>query len=93
MQNVLDGSGMERTFISFVLKLTLMKISNKSRYNMLLLDEVTSKLDIENIENFKQLLVKTKDFIDKVVIIDHYNDFVPDYIIEVDTKDDISYIQ
>lgn len=93
MQNVLDGSGMERTFISFVLKLTLMKISNKSRYNMLLLDEVTSKLDIENIENFKQLLVKTKDFIDKVVIIDHYNDFVPDYIIAVDTKDDISYIQ
>ena len=37
-QDVLDGSGMERTFISFVLKFTLMKISNKSRFNMLLLD-------------------------------------------------------
>ena len=87
-QDVLDGSGMERTFISFVLKFTLMNISNKSRFNMLLLDEVTSKLDADHIEKFRSLLSKSKEFIDKIVIIDHYNNFDPDYYLTINVDED-----
>jgi cell division protein ZapA len=93
-QNVLDGSGMERTFIAFVLKLTLMKISNKSKFNLLLFDEVSSKLDTNNVEYFKELLHKTKSYIDKIMVIDHYNDFIPDFIIEVKPDENgISHLQ
>ncbi len=88
-QDALQGSGMERTLVAFVLKLTFMKISNKSRYNILLFDEITGKLDPENVEKFTDLLNKAKAFIDKIVIIDHYNTFNNDYIISCDVDENL----
>lgn len=89
VQNVIGGSGMERTFISIILRLALRTINNKSLGNFLFLDEVTGKLVGDSVSNFFELIHKIKTRIDKVVIIEHaYSDELEvDYVIRV-TADD-----
>lgn len=75
IQNVIGGSGMERTFISIILRLALRSINNKSLGNFLFLDEVTGKLVGDSVTNFFELIHKIKEKIEKIVIIEHaYSD-------------------
>lgn len=87
--DVISGCGMERSFISVVLRLALRMINNKSIGNILFLDELTGKLVDESVVKFFELLHNMKERIDKIVIVEHaYSDQLkPDYVINV-TNDD-----
>lgn len=84
--NAIEGCGKQRTFISLVLRLALREINNKSKNNMLLLDEVCDKLTGDSIQEFFDLLDIIKLKIDKILIIEHaYGDeFISDYNITVE---------
>ncbi len=86
--NVIESSGKQRTFAAFSLKLALRNINNRSVNNMLLLDEVTSKLVDHSVGEFFNLLEVAKHKIDKILIIEHaYGDeLIVDHKVEV-TKD------
>lgn len=85
VMNALQGSGMQKTFASLVLRLALRQVNNKFRNNMLLMDEILGKLDVNYLERFSELLSRAKEQIDKLVIIEHgYGDTISaDYIIQV----------
>ena len=93
--NVIGGSGMERSFISVILRLALRSINNKSIGNILFLDEVTSKLVGESVTKFFNLLNDMTKKIEKIIIIEHAwgDELNPDHIIEVKQKDGISEIK
>jgi DNA repair exonuclease SbcCD ATPase subunit len=86
IQNVISGSGMERVFACICLRLALRFMNNRSRPNILLLDELFGKLSERNAMNFISLMNKVKLDIDKILIIEHaYGDIInPDYLIMVD---------
>ena len=86
IQNVISGSGMERVFACICLRLALRYMNNRSRPNILLLDELFGKLSERNAINFINLMTKVKQDIDKILIIEHaYGDIInPDYLIMVD---------
>ena len=86
VQNVISGSGMERVFACICLRLALRFMNNRSRPNILLLDELFGKLSERNAINFINLMTKVKQDIDKILIIEHaYGDIInPDYLIMVD---------
>jgi len=86
IQNVISGSGMERVFACICLRLALRFMNNRSRPNILLLDELFGKLSEKNAVNFINLMTKVKQDIDKILIIEHaYGDIInPDYLIMVD---------
>lgn len=86
IQNVISGSGMERVFACICLRLALRFMNNRSRPNILLLDELFGKLSERNAINFISLMTKVKQDIDKILIIEHaYGDIInPDYLIMVD---------
>jgi DNA repair exonuclease SbcCD ATPase subunit len=86
IQNVISGSGMERVFACICLRLALRFMNNRSRPNILLLDELFGKLSERNALNFINLMNKVKQDIDKILIIEHaYGDIInPDYLIMVD---------
>jgi DNA repair exonuclease SbcCD ATPase subunit len=86
IQNVISGSGMERVFACICLRLALRFMNNRSRPNILLLDELFGKLSERNAINFISLMNKIKQDIDKILIIEHaYGDIInPDYLIMVD---------
>jgi DNA repair exonuclease SbcCD ATPase subunit len=86
IQNVISGSGMERVFACICLRLALRFMNNRSRPNILLLDELFGKLSERNAINFINLMNKVKQDIDKILIIEHaYGDIInPDYVIMVD---------
>jgi DNA repair exonuclease SbcCD ATPase subunit len=86
IQNVISGSGMERVFACICLRLALRFMNNRSRPNILLLDELFGKLSERNAINFITLMNKIKQDIDKILIIEHaYGDIInPDYLIMVD---------
>lgn len=86
IQNVISGSGMERVFACICLRLALRYMNNRSRPNILLLDELFGKLSERNAINFINLMNKVKQDIDKILIIEHaYGDIInPDYLIMVD---------
>ena len=86
IQNVISGSGMERVFACICLRLALRFMNNRSRPNILLLDELFGKLSERNAMNFINLMSKVKLDIDKILIIEHaYGDIInPDYLIMVD---------
>lgn len=87
--DVISGCGMERSFISVVLRLALRMINNKSVGNLLFLDELTGKLVDESVVKFFELLHNMKDRIDKIVIVEHaYSDQLnPDYVINVSSDE------
>ncbi len=84
--NAIEGCGKQRTFISLVLRLALREINNKSKNNMLLLDEVCDKLTGDSIQEFFDLLDIIKLKVDKILIVEHaYGDeFISDYNIIVE---------
>jgi DNA repair exonuclease SbcCD ATPase subunit len=90
VQSVLSGSGMERVFACICLRLALRFMNNRSRPNLLLLDELFGKLSEKNANNFIGLMNKVKQDIDKILIIEHaYGDIInPDYLIKVEKNED-----
>lgn len=82
VQDVLQGSGMEKSFISFILKIAMIQTNNNNRFDFIMLDEVMDKLDADNLEHFIQVLNKTKEWVSKIFIINHLHNIYPDYIIE-----------
>ena len=93
--NVIESSGKQRTFASFCLKLALRNINNRSVNNMLLLDEVTSKLVDNSVSEFFNLLEVAKDKIEKILIIEHAygEELNADYKLEVTkSSEGISFI-
>lgn len=83
-QYVIEGSGMERTFASLVLKTSIRKINNKSKPNFILLDEIMTKLTGESVEEFTILLDNIKNDVDKLVIIEHIHPIDYDALIVVE---------
>jgi len=86
-QNAIESSGMERTFCAIALKIALRKINNKSKPNLILLDELFGKLVERSVEKLINLLDVIKNEVDKLIIIEHVNPLNYDYLIEVN-KDD-----
>jgi DNA repair exonuclease SbcCD ATPase subunit len=86
IQNVLEGSGAERTFSAIALKLSLRAINNNSRPNFLLLDEITGKLKNKAVINFNLMLEKMKERVDKIIIIEQNHPINFDSMIDI-TKD------
>jgi len=84
LQNLLEGSGKERTFGAIALKLALRTINQKSRPNLLLLDEIMLKLKGKSVTEFNNMLLYMKSKIDKIVIIEHVHDIPFDILIEVE---------
>ncbi len=82
--NVLEGSGMERTFTAVALKMALRTINNKSRPNLLLLDEIMGKLKGDSVDKFNFLLNSLKTKIDKIFIIEHTHNIDYDILISVE---------
>jgi len=87
-QNAIESSGKERVFIAVALKSALRHINNRSKINMLLLDEIMGKLLNKSVDEFRNLLLNLKNDIDKIVIIEHIHPIQPDYIIDVIKNED-----
>lgn len=83
IQNLLESSGSERTFGAIALKMALRAINNKSKPNILLLDEVMMRLKGKMVDNFNEMLSDFKNRIDKIFIIEHVHQIPYDVYIEV----------
>jgi DNA repair exonuclease SbcCD ATPase subunit len=81
--NAIEGSGMERTFNSCVLKMALRKINNISKPDFILFDEIMNKMVDKSIETFIDLLYELKNYINKIIIIEHIHQMNYDYLITV----------
>lgn len=81
--NVIETSGMERTFSAIVLKMVLRVINFKSKPNFMFLDEVINRLVNKSVDKFMELLETLKTKIDKLIVIEHNNDIQSDLIINV----------
>ena len=93
-QNIIESSGMERTFASLALKIALRKLNNRSKPNILLLDEVMGKLLADSVDLFIQLLDRIKYQVDKLIIIEHNHPINYDCLIEVDKDEkEISHLK
>lgn len=88
IQNLLESSGAERTFGAIALKMSLRTINNKSRPNILLMDEVMLKLKGKMVDKFNMLLLQIKKNIDKIIIIEHVHQVPYDVLIEVEKNTD-----
>lgn len=82
-QNAIESSGMERTFSSLCLKMSLRSINTKSKPNFLIMDEITGKLTNKSVEIFTDLLDSIKKSVDKLIIIEHSHMINYDVLINV----------
>lgn len=85
VQSAIECSGMERTMIAVALRYVLRKINNKTKGNIILLDEVMNKLVNDSIDKFINLINAMKKDVDHLFIIEHAysNELQPDNLIEV----------
>jgi FtsZ-binding cell division protein ZapB len=89
--NVIETSGMERTFSAIVLKIVLRIINFKSKSNIMFFDEIINRLVGKSVGKFLELLETLKTKLDKIIIIEHNNEIMSDSIINVvKDKDGIS---
>lgn len=82
--NAVEGSGMERVFNACVLKMSLRRINNTSKPNIILFDEVMNKLVDKSVDEFIELLYELKNHLDKIIIIEHIHQMKYDYLISVE---------
>ena len=73
-QHILQGSGMERTFASLVLRLGLRRLNHRARWNLLIMDEMLGKLDGEATLRYADLLRVAATSIEHVVVIEHHGE-------------------
>jgi DNA repair exonuclease SbcCD ATPase subunit len=86
--NAIEGSGMERTFSSCALKMSLRKINNKSKPDFILFDEIMNKLVGRSVDSFIEFLYEMKNHINKIIIIEHIHQMKYDYVIDVNKDED-----
>ena len=79
----ISASGKERTFSSVVLKFALNQINVKAKPSIFLLDEVMGKLDVDAIEEFKEILQLIKLKMKKVLVVEQLIEINPDYLLQV----------
>lgn len=91
-QHILQGSGMQRTFASLVLRLGLRRLNHRSRSNLLVMDEMLGKLDPENTIRYADLLRTATASVEHVMIIEHHGEgsLQPDRLLKVSAKDGVS---
>jgi hypothetical protein len=94
-QHILQGSGMERTFASLVLRLGLRRLNHRARWNILILDEMLGKLDSEATARYADLLRTACGSIEHVVVIEHHGEGVlqPDRVLQVHAENGVSRYQ
>ncbi len=85
-QNVIESSGMERTFCALALKIALRQINVKSKSTFIFMDEIMGKLIDESVQQFIDFLEDLKSKVKKIIIIEHVHPINYDCLIEV-TKD------
>lgn len=88
VQNLLESSGSERSFGAVALKMALRAINNKSKPNLLMLDEVMMKLKNHMVDKFNEMLLDMKKKIDKILIIEHVHEIPFDVLIEVEKNEE-----
>ncbi len=93
-QNAKQGSGMERTFMALALKMATRFVNNYVKYNILLLDECTDKLDLDSTELMKELLLQSKRYVDVICIVSHTDRIsdICDHRIKIEKKNGISQL-
>jgi len=79
----ISACGKERTFSSIVLKFALNQINVKAKPMMFLLDEVMGKLDEDSVEEFRDLIHIIKNYVKKILVVEHRVNINPDYTINV----------
>jgi len=82
-QNIIEGSGMERTFCALALKIALRQINVKSKSTFICLDEVMGKMINNSVQLFMELLDDLKTKVKKIIIIEHNHQINYDQIISV----------
>lgn len=80
-ENAIESSGKERTFAALALKVVLRSINFKSKPLFMFLDECMGKLLENSVDEFIQFINDLKTKFDKIFIIEHNNDVLPDVII------------
>jgi len=79
----IGSSGKERTFSSIVLKFALNQINIKSKPKLFMLDEIMGKLDQNGVDEFAELIQSIKNYMNRVIIVEHNHVIYPDYVINV----------
>jgi len=81
----ISSSGMERTFSSIALKFALNQINIKSKPLFLLMDEIMGKLVDESVDEFNNILESLKEYVNRIIIIEHNNTINADHVFYVST--------
>lgn len=91
-QHILQGSGMERTFASLVLRLGLRRLNHRARWNILIMDELLGKLDGEATVRYAELLRTAAGSVEHVFTIEHHGEEAlrPDHLLTVSAQDGVS---
>jgi energy-coupling factor transporter ATP-binding protein EcfA2 len=63
--------------------MSLRKINNKSKPNIILVDEIINKIVDKSVDEFIDLLYELKKHINKIIIIEHVHQMKYDYLINV----------
>jgi DNA repair exonuclease SbcCD nuclease subunit len=94
-QHILQGSGMERTFASLVLRLGLRRLNHRARWNILIMDELLGKLDAEATVRYAELLRTATMSIEHVFVIEHHGEGIlrPDHLLKVHAYKGVSKYQ
>lgn len=94
-RDVVQASGMEGTVINAAIRAALTKISLLPKPSLILLDEIFSLLDDENLEKMKELLIKLKDNYQNIIIVSHLDELkdLPDHFIKLNQVDGITSIE
>ncbi len=91
--NAVEGSGKERTFHACALKMALRKINNISKPEFILYDEIMNKLVDKSVDEFTDFLYNLKNYIDKIILIEHIHQIKYDYLINVEKINSISFLK
>lgn len=90
-----SASGYEKTIASLALRSVLAKISNLSKPNFLVMDEIFGKVADENIELIGEFFIKLKRYFETIILISH-NGLVKnwaDHVVKIEKENNISNIK
>lgn len=85
-RDISQGSGMEATIINLAIRAALTRISLLPKPSLLMLDEIFSTLDRDNLQQIKPLLVRLKEQYYNIVVISHLDEIkdLPEHIIQLE---------
>lgn len=93
-RDISQGSGMEATIINLAIRAALTRISLLPKPSLLMLDEIFSTLDKENLQQIKPLLVRLKEQYYNIVVISHLDEIkdLPEHIIQLEKINGVTSI-